>query len=688
MRYLKPAAFLLLLVGSSVPFLSRSAIAADGVSLLPESNSSEKELGQAAESANNAAATHQSKLTALLDSAQGDTNHDLIRSVSFSPTRSASLLSSRAPADIIEADAVQEPQFSQTAKSAVVADSDAGVTIEITAQPSKDQPLKDMQDFRQLVQDLQAQELQAQDLQTQDLQTQDLQAQDSLPEIVPVQAQVPDTDEESLPTLEEPEEAAPTAPPAVPPSESTSDDGLNESEESVSPEDMQDPGSIETTEPIAAPSSADADLNVISDVLMSDPNPLSVPVNPEEVDVDRDPLVTLDEAIQLAYQNNQVLQTSILQLEQAEAALDEAKASRLPSAVVQGTLRNQQANSIEVTDVDATFQINYDLLTGGSRPASIRAAELQQEVSALAVEAQQEQLRLVTANLYYALQESVEQIRINQSFVDEADRNRQDAELRRRVGVGTRFDVLRADVQLANAQQALVQAQFSEEIARRDIARLLNLPPTAGLRTTPVEKAADWKLDLEESILLAFENRAELEQQLNQAEISEQQREIALAAIRPQVNLFANYGLNLNIESPNSDFGDISDSTNFGVQLNWTLFNGGASRAAARQQEIGAMIAEEQFSETLDQIRFDVEQAFFNIQANDANIITSRSAISQAEAALELANLRLQAGVGTQLDVLSAQTELTQAQVNNVTAILGYNRALVAIERAISNLGF
>ena len=678
MRYLKPAAFLLLLVGSSVPFLSRSAIAADGVSLLPESNSSEKELGQAAESANNAAATHQSKLTALLDSAQGDTNHDLIRSVSFSPTRSASLLSSRAPADIIEADAVQEPQFSQTAKSAVVADSDAGVTIEITAQPSKDQPLKDMQDFRQLVQDLQAQELQAQDLQ----------AQDSLPEIVPVQAQVPDTDEESLPTLEESEEAAPTAPPAVPPSESTSGGGLNESEESVSPEDTQDPGSMETTEPIAAPSSADADLNVISDVLMSDPNPLSVPVNPEAVDVDRDPLVTLDEAIQLAYQNNQVLQTSILQLEQAEAALDEAKASRLPSAVVQGTLRNQQANSIEVTDVDATFQINYDLLTGGSRPASIRAAELQQEVSALAVEAQQEQLRLVTANLYYALQESVEQIRINQSFVDEADRNRQDAELRRRVGVGTRFDVLRADVQLANAQQALVQAQFSEEIARRDIARLLNLPPTAGLRTTPVEKAADWKLDLEESILLAFENRAELEQQLNQAEISEQQREIALAAIRPQVNLFANYGLNLNIESPNSDFGDISDSTNFGVQLNWTLFNGGASRAAARQQEIGAMIAEEQFSETLDQIRFDVEQAFFNIQANDANIITSRSAISQAEAALELANLRLQAGVGTQLDVLSAQTELTQAQVNNVTAILGYNRALVAIERAISNLGF
>ena len=77
---------------------------------------------------------------------------------------------------------------------------------------------------------------------------------------------------------------------------------------------------------------------------------------------------------------------------------------------------------------------------------------LQQQVRALAVEAQQEQLRLVTANLYYALQETGEQIRINESFVNEAERNLRDAELRQEVGVGTRFDVLRADVQLANAR--------------------------------------------------------------------------------------------------------------------------------------------------------------------------------------------------------------------------------------------
>ena len=314
--------------------------------------------------------------------------------------------------------------------------------------------------------------------------------------------------------------------------------------------------------------------------------------------------------------------------------------------------------------------------------ASIQAAQLQQQISALALETQQEQIRLTTTNLYYALQDAGEQIRINQSFLNEAERNLRDSQLRQEVGVGTRFDVLRAEVQFANARQSLIQAQSQQRIARRDIARLLNLPSTASLEATPVAVADNWPLTLEESIILAFQNRAELEQQLLQADISEQQRQIALAAVRPRVSLFANYSLQGQLDSSDS----FQDNYSFGARFNMTLFDGGAARASARQQELSGEISEEQFSETLDQVRFDVEQAYFNLESNQENIATSQVAVAQADEALNLANLRLQAGVGTQLEVLTAQSELTQAQVNNVAAILGYNRALAAIERAISNI--
>ena len=426
-----------------------------------------------------------------------------------------------------------------------------------------------------------------------------------------------------------------------------------------------------------------------------------MPTTPEEIEIERNPLVTLEQAIELSYRNSQALQAAILQLEQADAAVEQARAANLPTVSTSAGITSQQRDAVDGginpftgqqvpgegagidTALSGNLRVEYDLLTGGSRKATIRQAELQRENAALVVETQQEQLRLATANSYYALQESGEQIRIQRSFLEEAERNLRDARLRQEVGVGTRFDTLRAEVQYANARQQVIQAQGSQRTARRDIARLLNLPPSAGIQTSPVTVAENWPLTLEESILLAFDNRAELEQQLLQADINEQQRQIALAAVRPRVGLFADYSLQSLL---NDGADDIEDNYSFGAQFSMLLFDGGAARARARQQEIASQVAEEQFSESADQIRFDVEQAFFGLETNQENIATSRIAVSQAEEALELANLRLQAGVGTQLDVLTAQSELTQAQANNVSAILDYNRALAAMQRAVSNV--
>ena len=86
-----------------------------------------------------------------------------------------------------------------------------------------------------------------------------------------------------------------------------------------------------------------------------------------------------------------------------------------------------------------------------------------------------------------------------------------------------------------------------------------------------------------------------------------------------------------------------------------------------------------EFESTRNQIRFEVEEAYFTLLANQENIDTASLAVEQAEEALELANLRFNAGVGTQLDVLSATSELTEAQGNLVTAVLDYNRALAPI---------
>ena len=450
-----------------------------------------------------------------------------------------------------------------------------------------------------------------------------------------------------------------------------------------------------------AESTANDDLLNESDLpptdLLADPNPLSVPTLETEIFLqDGDErTISLDEAIELAYFNNQDLQAAFLELEQAKASLAEARAAFSPVATTSADLTAQEAKSNALfgnnddeidTSLNASVQASYDLFTSGQRIAIVRAAKQQVRLSELEVDRRREELRLATTTLYYDLQDSGEQIRINQAFVEEADRNRRDNVLRQEAGVGTTFDVLRADVQLANAQQNLIQAQAQQRIARRDLARLLNLPSDLNVNATPVTAPDNWEstyerweLTVEDSILLAFQGRVELEQQLAQREISIQQARAALAANGPQVSLFANYSWSDLLD-------DSSDTYNFGTQFNMVLLDGGAARARSRQQELSADIAEERFSEQLDQVRFEVEQAYFTLRANEENVRTARTAITQADTALELANLRLDAGVGTQLDVLEAQSELTQAEGNWVSAALGYNRALASLQRAVSNL--
>ncbi|MGP1383751.1 MAG: TolC family protein [Thainema sp.] len=430
------------------------------------------------------------------------------------------------------------------------------------------------------------------------------------------------------------------------------------------------------------------------DYLNADPNPLLYPTQPEEVEIIGNQPITLEEAYAIALGNNRDLQRVQLELEQAEAALREAKADTLPTVQAESSFsaseNTQESNPLFNTssddinlDLSGTVGLSYDLFTSGRRSSQIEAVETQVRISKLEVERIAEDTRFDVADRYYDLQLADEQVGIAAAFLDEALQSLRDAQIRERAGVGTRFDVLQAEVQVANARQELTQARSSQIISRRALAEILSIPSNLSPQSVAVEVVEDWPLSLEESIVLAFQNRAELQQFLLQREIAQEQRDIALSALGPQVSLFANYNINNRLNDESSGF---RDQYTFGAQLNWLLFDGGAARARASQEDSNIEIAETQFADTLELIRLQVEQSFYDQQANQANIETAEIAVNQAREALRLARLRFQAGVGTQLEVINAQADLTQAEGNLVQAVIGYNRAIAALRRSISNL--
>ncbi|MBD2570315.1 TolC family protein [Anabaena lutea] len=416
----------------------------------------------------------------------------------------------------------------------------------------------------------------------------------------------------------------------------------------------------------------------------SNPNPLLFPTRPEEVKIQENVPITLIQALELAQRNNQELQVVKLELERSRSALKEAQSALFPSLGVNGSVTNNgdgflNNSSSPSTSFNSQAQLSYNLYTSGNREASIRAAEEQLRIDELDVENRLLEIRLNVSTEYYDLQQADEQVRINQSSVENSQASLRDAQARQQAGVGTRFDVLQTQVNLANSLQNLTNSISQQQIARRRLATRLSLPQSINISAAdPVELAGLWQQPLEETIIQAFQNRPELQQVLAQRNISEQQRRQALSQLGPQISLNASYSL---LDRYN-DSVSVSDGYSLGLQASLNLFDGGAARARAAQSKANIAIAETQFSSQRNQIRFDVEQYYLQLQSNLDNVQTSSVAINQAKEALSIARLRFQAGVGTQTEVISAENDLTIAEGNRVTAILNYNRALANLQRS------
>jgi outer membrane protein TolC len=431
-------------------------------------------------------------------------------------------------------------------------------------------------------------------------------------------------------------------------------------------------------------------------------NPLLFPTKPEEVEIDEKESISLEEAISIALNNNKELQAARLELKRAEDALRAELGKMLP--FLDTTVEfNQRADDQVSLDRDGfvardrtllqgDVELGYDVYTGGRRGAEIERARRELQFNRLEVERIAENTRFDATSSYYELQNADAQVAIAQAAVEDTSQTLRDAQLLEQAGLGTRFDVLQAEVDLANANQGLTRAIADQRNARRQLAQVLGVGQHVELTAAdPVEESGVWQYSLENSIVMAYKNRAELEQLLVQREINTQDKEIALSEIRPQFQLFANYNFtetffdgSTNALGQNSE--GYADGYVVGARLRWRIFDGGQAFNRAEEEARSIQIDETNFANQREQIRLEVENAYYNMVANKENISTTEQAVITATESLRLARLRFQAGVGIQTDVINAQRSLTDARGNFLRAVIGYNQSLNQLQRAVSNL--
>jgi OMF family outer membrane factor len=424
---------------------------------------------------------------------------------------------------------------------------------------------------------------------------------------------------------------------------------------------------------------------------------LVVPTTPSQVRLDITKPVTLAEILELVEKTNSDAIRARIAIDRARAVLQESEAGRSPT--VTGTIQYNYTDSAQArlnsinnntplgkttnNPLNATIGIDYNIFDSGSKESTVRIAENNLRIAEADLSRIRQNIRLGIVTAYYNLQNTDETIRIQRKAVENAERSLKDTKARERAGVGTKFDVLQSEVQLANSKQDLLNAEAAQLVARRELSRQLNYPSiveiTAADKIAPVP---EWKLPVEETIILAVRNRAELDIRKLEREVARDRANNSLARIGPQINLFGNF----NTASEFTSGGGIGVGYQIGATLNWNLFDGGRADAQVNQFKADQAIAEARFEQDARQARYDVEESYINQQSRLKQIDTATKAVEQAQEALRLARLRLDAGVGTQLEVITAESDLTRADVNRVQAIIGYNQSRANLERAVSGL--
>lgn len=461
------------------------------------------------------------------------------------------------------------------------------------------------------------------------------------------------------------------------------------------------------------------------------PPSLSLPDAPSQVRIHELRPLTLEEALQLAEFNSPKLKAAASQVDQAKSQLRAAiaawyptvnlSASGLPEYFKSYSYRNPdfvpdrvvqkptgQINPITGAEItrpvtrdgynerygrewraNVSLQVSWDLINPARVPEIAAARDRFEQAGASYLIALRD-LRLEAAKAYFELQEADEGVRIGQASVKASLVSLRDARARFNAGVNTKLEVLEAETQLARDRNILTTNLGRQDLQRRNLAALLDLPqdvtPTAA---TPARPLGLWEPSLQESIVAAYNYREELDRLILGISINNSQANASLAAVQPVLS-FVNSTTASRTEGQNGqtslsdiDMGDftygVTNST--ALTLNWRLFDGGRARAQYRSSKQAAEQGAFDFANTRDQMRFQVEQSFIGLRTAIQKIDTTASEVLSSKESLRLSQLRVQAGVSTQREVVNNQRDLTQAELKYAQAIREYNTSLAELQR-------
>jgi outer membrane protein TolC len=336
---------------------------------------------------------------------------------------------------------------------------------------------------------------------------------------------------------------------------------------------------------------------------------------------------------------------------------------------------------------NGNIQIVQNIYQGGQISSALRSARLTKEQALLQYQTAVADSLVQVKIAYYDVLSAADQVVVEDASVKLLSHELDDQSRRFQAGTVPRFNVLRAEVELANERPRLIQAKNAHRIARNNLVNQLgfHIPPGV-LEDVPVEltdklDSDPYKIELAAAIGKAFENRSELAALRKEQLLRKESVIAAKSSYKPAVGIFGGYGGRNT--SFNNDLGRVVQGVTGGVQMSWSIFDGFLTKGKTQQAEALYAGSKVDVENEMRGIELEVRTDYSNFIEASEILESQKKVQEEGEEALRLATARSEAGTGTQLDVLSAQTSLTQARSTQVQALHDYDVARARLERAI-----
>ena len=404
----------------------------------------------------------------------------------------------------------------------------------------------------------------------------------------------------------------------------------------------------------------------------------------------------IDSAIQTALEKNPEILAAIQQIRLTSGQVVQVRAAMLPTLQANsgynvqsdtlanpgfdfGLVNNNQAWNVNIA-------INQNIWSGWKNQANFSAAKLSNESAYYSLRQTIDKVVADTKKLFYDVIFNRALIRVREESVAVLQSQLQDQQSRFEAGTVPRFNVLQAEVALANAIPPVIQARNALRISQFALVKQLGLdyPSDPSLIPIDVLGQLDYdpiKIDLVKSVFTALTRNPSLKVQRQNILIGKEQLKSAMSGFQPTLNATAGYQA-FNVPTASS----LDQAVNglfFGVTGSWNIFDGLATVGATQAARASLQHSMINYDNGARTVELDVQRAVSNLIEAQEVIDSQRANVVQATEALRLSRERLDAGAGTQLDVLNAQQSLLQAQTTElegrfryITALAEYNRVL------------